>query len=293
VTLETGKHTFAATDTAGMIACHCGDTKTGILALAAGEGYPTLAAAFAQAPKGAQVQLLGNVTESGLTATRTLTLDLNGYSLQGDLTAAPGAVVMVKDSKTDDYTVADGIYGKITGKLTGVIPAEGYVAVDQSYHKLTQRISRASVRPSVAGIYYGATWQCDEVLSGQITGFGMGVSLKNMPNSELLTDADTIITHFAADSYVSGKEMNGAIVANIFKTGQDNDARGKQAVYAVTYVTFADGTVLISNGTAYSLYGILHMAEQTAFDANKSALEGFYATWKTPLQTWNFEKIGK
>ena len=293
VTLETGKHTFAATETAGTIACHCGDTKTGILALAAGEGYTTLAAAFAEAPKGAQVQLLGNVTESGLTAAKTLILDLNGYSVNGDLTATNGAVVMVKDSKTDDYTVADGIYGKITGKLTGVIPAEGYVAVDQSYHKLTQRISRVSVRPSVAGIYYGATWECDEILAAQVTGFGMGMSLRNMPASQLLTDPDTLTTGFAPEEFVSGKEQTGAIVENIFKAGQDNDARGKQAVYAVTYVTFADGTVLISNGTAYSLYGILHMAEETAYDANKSALESFYATWKTPLQTWNFEKIGK
>ena len=68
---------------------------------------------------------------------KNLTLDLNGFDV-ASITAADGVTVLVKDSKTDDYTVADEDYGTVAAASDGVKAAEGYFAVTgagTSYHK--------------------------------------------------------------------------------------------------------------------------------------------------------------
>ena len=37
----------------------------------------------------------------------------------------------------------------------------------------------------------------------------------------------------------------------------------------------------------------MHLAEDTAFETNKEALNAFYNTWKDVMASWDFQKIGK
>jgi hypothetical protein len=221
-------------------------------------------------------------------------LDLNGHNVTGSITV--DGTLQVKDTQTDDFTVADGVYGKITGQVTGALEAApGYVAVDgESFHRFEQRICGATIRPSVAGIYYTAQWNCDEVLSGKIASFGVAVSVKDMPGTDFRADLDTLWTTFSGSEFANGAQKTSAIISGILKEGKDNDARGKMDIYACAYVILADGTVLTSaDGAAYSLYDVMHLAEDTAYETNKEALADFYNTWKDVMQNWDFQKIGK
>ena len=48
-----------------------------------------------------------------LVVTTDTYIDLNGHSITG-VTVAEGATLYIRDSQTDDYSVADGIYGQRT-----------------------------------------------------------------------------------------------------------------------------------------------------------------------------------
>ena len=241
----------------------------------------------------AVLQLNADVIQN-VTLDAALPVDLNGHNITGNLMV--DGTLTVKDSQTDDHSVSDGVYGRITGAVTGTLAAEdGYVMVDnQSFHKLDQRITAVSIRPSIAGIYYNATWLCDEVLAAEVKTFGLAVSTKDAPEANFATDGDTIYTVFEKSDFASGKEKTSAMIANILKSGAaDNDARGKKAIYAVSYITFEDGTTLVGEAVEQSLYSVMLLADETAYDANASALNAFYTTWEDVMKDWGFTNIGK
>ena len=226
----------------------------------------------------------------------TTVLDLNGFDITGTLTV--DGTLQVKDSRTDDFAVADGVYGKITGQVTGtVIAAPGYVAVDgESFHCFQQKITGVSIRPSIAGIYYSAAWSMDEVLQGRVQSFGVAVSLDGMPGADFMAPGSTALwTQFAPAQLENGKPMTSVMIANILsQTATDNESRSQRKICAAPYVVLNDGTALVSQTeVGYSLRSVMEKADKEAYKANKEALEAFYQKWQDPMQDWNFTNIGK
>lgn len=213
---------------------------------------------------------LGATVTGDVTIDPDLELDLSGYGINGNLTV--DGELTVYDSATDDYTVADGACGEITGAVTGTLVAkEGYVAAANGFHKFGgQAISSVSLRPQNAGIYYSTTVLCDEILAQHLES-GVAVSLTDMPGADFETDEDTL--------YAAGK--HGVLVQNILKgDGQDAD-RGIMDIYAATYVKLPDGTVLVSDReVAYSLYDILTVLQTQ----NPEAFASFCKLWN--IETW-------
>ena len=190
-------------------------------------------------------------------------LDLCGHDITGAVTV--DGTLVVKDSATDDYDVSDGIYGEITGAVTGTLAAaEGYVAAANGFHKFDQYISHVNLRPGSAGIYYTATFLADEVLLGEME-TGVAVSLTDQPGADFETDADTL--------YTTG--TNGVIIENILKGDAEDADRAIMDIYAASYAKLPDGTVLTSDETiAYSLYDVLLLLQQQ----NPAAFESFLQT---------------
>ena len=197
-------------------------------------------------------------------------LDLCGHDITGALTV--DGTLTVYDSATDDYDVSDGVYGEITGTVTGtLVAADGYVAAADGFHKFDQYISGVSLRPGNAGIYYTATVLADEVLRNEFASQGVAVSLTDLPGADFETDADTL--------YATG--ANGVLIQNIL-TGDAEDAdRGIMDIYAASYVKLQDGTVLTSDeNIAYSLYDVLLLIKVQAPDA----LDSFLTKWN--IESW-------
>jgi hypothetical protein len=243
----------------------------------------------------AVLQLNRNVTQD-VTVDPGLVLDLNGHDVIGNLTV--DGTLQVKDTQTDDFTVADGVYGKITGQVNGtLVAAPGYVAVDgESFHRFGQKITGVSIRPSITGIYYSATWNMDEVLQGKIQSFGVAVSLSGMPGADFMSEGSGALwTQFAPAALKNGKPMTSVMISNILSpSAANNDSRGKSKIYATPYIRLIDGTVLVSETqVAYSLYDVMKKADTQAYEANKAALEAFYLTWQDVMKDWDFQNIGK
>ena len=253
-------------------------------------------AANATGKVGAAILQLARDVDYDVSVDPNFVLDLNGHNVTGDITV--DGTLQVKDSRTDDFTVADGVYGKITGEVTGeIVAAPGYVAVDgESFHCFEQKITGVSIRPSIAGIYYSAAWSMDEVLRSKVQSFGVAVSLDGMPGADFMAPGSTALwTRFAPAQLENGKPMTSVMIANIFSAAADNNGeRGQRKIYAAPYVVFHDGTTLVSDTeVAYSLYDVMKKADEQAYEANKEALEAFYQKWQDPMKDWEFTNIGK
>ena len=223
--------------------------------------YPNTTASTAAAVLKLNAHVSQNVTLDA-----ALPLDLNGYDITGNVTV--DGTLTVKDSATDDYTVADGYCGEITGNVTGILAAaEGYVAASNGFHKVDQYISCVSIRPSNAGVYYTANFLCDEVLSSEIESQGVAVSLVDLPGADLETDENTL--------YASGK--HGVMVTNILKGDSDDADRAIMDIYAASYIKLKDGTVITSDeNVAYSFYDILMLLKAQ----NPAAYETLIQNWQ-------------
>lgn len=237
--------------------------------------------------------------ENEISAPGTHTVDLNGRLL----TVAGGQVFCI-DSANGDYktygkAVAAG--GQIENVFATTVDGETYYMLPESegysFHKLDMQLTGVSLRPSTAGIYYNGTWQLDAALKSKVKSYGIAVSLTDMPTAEF--DADTLWTELSPDTLESGKNQTSVIIENILRQDAgDNDARGKQKIYAAAYIVLDDGTetghrVVTRTAAAYSLCDVLMLLDENAYADNQAALEDFYSTWSDPLSTWGFANIGK
>ena len=200
---------------------------------------------------------LGSHMATDLTLASSMELNLNGYDITGSLTV--DGSVRAFDTATDDYTVADGVYGEITGNVTGSLVAkDGYIAAENGFHKFGgQYISSVSLRPGSAGLYYTATFLCDEVLLSALE-TGVAVSMTDLPAADFETDGDTLYT----------RGTTGVLVNQILKGDGDDADRAIMDIYAASYVKLPDGTVLTSETeVAYSLYDVLLLLEEQNTEA--------------------------
>lgn len=240
--------------------------------------------------------VLGCAQAEPVTVSKSFHLDLNGQDVS-NITVADSCTLTVYDSATDDFTVLDD-QGHGTLSATGnVVAAAGYVTVDgASFHRITQCISSASIRPSLAGIYFRGIWQMDETLRSKVGTHGVAVSVVDMPTADFMTaDNDTLWTEFDADELVSGQPITSAIISNILEEGNTkNDERGRTKIYAVTYLTLKDGrTVFCDEGVSYSLYDLMKLLDENAYAENQETLKDFYKNWSDPMAGWDFVNIGK
>ena len=213
---------------------------------------------------------LGVDISADLTLEPAMELDLSGYDITGELTV-DGALT-VYDSATDDYDVSDGVFGSITGNVTGTLVAkDGYVAAANGFHRFGgQYISGVSLRPGNAGIYYTATVLADEVLRDAME-TGVAVSLTDLPGTDFETDEDTL--------YTTGS--HGVLIQNILKGDTEDADRAIMDIYAASYAKLPDGTVLVSDeNIAYSLYDVLLAVREQ----NPAAFESFCKTYN--IENW-------
>ena len=236
------------------------------------------------------------------------TIDLFGQSVS---VLGEGTVTCV-DSANDSYDAAACGSAVIEGPTlskSAVATVEGkqYVRIGEgsayTFHRMNLAITNVSLRPSCAGLYYQAAWECDSVLQQQISQYGIGVSLVDMPGADLQSDPDTIYT----SSETAENARCSALIENIFSVdsaADENRQRGEMPIYAAAYVRFFDGTVFTSNGleieddVCYSLYSFLRTADQKILSdpigwrLAEKQLQEFYSNWQNQgAGDWLFSAI--
>ena len=211
-------------------------------------GYDSLLAAIDACETG-YIKLLHPLTEN-VTVTKDLSMDLNGNTVTGTVAVAEGKTLFVKDSQTDDYTVADTEgYGKLT--VSGNVAAqEGYLMINEdgalSFHKLTVAITDMTLRSEKAGLYYKSSFLGDELVAGKVESFGVALNVRETPSE---TNMDTTSKHTTFTTFESGKNGNASsstVLSGILKEKNSlatNKRNLNVLVYGRPYVKTADGYI--------------------------------------------------
>ena len=211
------------------------------------------------------IKLMGN-DNSAVTLTRDAYLDLNGHNAEGAITAE-SATLYCFDSQTDDYTVADGVYGKLTnatGNIKGLpvesnIADDGYMKITEtsgvSFHRVNLKISHMTLRQRNSddeegvynpGIYYKAKdgFAADEVVAAKITKYGVAMSVTNVPDAN---NMETECGYSWFTKFEPGKDSNsasGTLLREVLKeTNSDeiNRENAESKIYGSAYVLTEDG----------------------------------------------------
>ena len=218
-------------------------------------------------------------------------LNTNGHDVAG-VTVADGATLYVSDSRTDDYTVADGIYGTVTGISGNVQAAEGYVAINEegavSYHKADLTLTSMTLRPTVAGVYYNSTFAADEVVAARVETYGVALSVVEAPTAENL---DTLCGYSTIYGFENG-EKSGTLLTGIMTEGNTDFANGRNAameIYGSAYIQ-VDGQYVFGACASRSLQEQVELID-TVFDTlnatQQAAILALYTSYASVVSQWN------
>ena len=285
VTLQPGSHSFVPADT--VFLCHCGATTEGVAQIS-GKHYLTLGNALKEAQAGDRLRLLESTREAVLVPV-TVTLDLNGNSLQGAVTVAEGKTLYIADSQTDDYTVCDGLgYGKLCSAAGNVAAADGYILLSHadgsSFHKVDLRLQQVSLRANEAGIYYTGSFLYDEAVAEQVACSGVTLSTENI--DPVADDSDKACLYSTTPHSV--------LVRSILSTSNapaENRRNANTVIFARAYIRLADGGFLYSATSATYLQRLVETIDREAWDGlndiQKEAVRKMYETYPDIMDLWD------
>ena len=178
-----------------------------------------------------------------LTVQGDMTIDLNGHHLDG-VTVLDGTLYCM-DSSTADYTVADGVYGKVTNASGNVKAAEGYLQIDGSFHAVDLEIYAMTLRATSVGVYYKSRFAADEVVAQQVESFGIALSVFAEPDADNL---ETSCGYSAFTGFAAGAGANevgtSTLLTGIMKDTNGNTVNSIQAAMPIcgrAYIKTADG----------------------------------------------------
>ena len=243
------------------------------------------------------LQLQAAATE--LTFDKDTVLDLNGYSLNG-VTVTNGTLYLM-DTKTADFTVADGVYGKVTNITGNAQAAEGYLQITEedgiSFHRVDLDIYAMSLRASRVGVYYKSNFAADEKVAALVESYGVALSVTEAPDTSNLEEhcGYSVFTGFQA-----GKDVNAGsstLLKNIMKEGisdQGNAARAAIPVYGRAYIKTADG-YFFGEVVQRSLQEQVELADgsfETLTQTQKLDAKEMFDTYRQVMESWNIINIG-
>ena len=259
--------------------------------------------AVAKPQEGSYISVLlpGSVFE--LPEGETVTIDFNGKAA----TVIGNGSLRGMDSANDTYraeacapvTVADTV--TVETDVTGGENGYRYLALAENgvygFHRLDAKVDTVTLRTAAAGLYYQAAYHCDAVLAERVKGYGVVLSLQDMPGADfrwVSTDRYTV----AAQPFESGAVATSGSVFNIMKPSNKADyncRRGEMKIYANPWLEIEGiGTVVgdtenagktvadaAFDGVACSLKDVLLTIdsrwEQYADQA--AVIRDFYDTW--------------
>jgi len=256
-------------------------------------GYETLQAAIDACTDG-YVKLLKSTTEA-VSVTEDLYMDLNGQSAVLDL--AEGVTVYGFDCQTDDYTVSDGKYGKLTvtgGQVKGLpldstFAEDGYLAVNASgsysFHRVKLQIYAMSLRPEKAGLYYKSHFLADEMAAAQISTYGVALSVVETPdasNLDLKCQYSTF-TDFESGPVGNLGNASSTLLSGILKTTNSNSKNTRNLdtrIYGRAYAKTADGQLLLGQAADRSLAEQLRAVDTILENLSQTQAKGAVALYK-------------
>ena len=283
-------------------------------AAVAGVAYSTLQEAIEKAAPGALVELVATTSES-VTVNKDTYLQLNGFSITGTVTVNEGKTLYGMDATTDDYTVADGSYGKLSkvvGKVAGMPLTQGisqhnYLAVTEgsavSFHCVSLEIHTMSLRTSAKdgtpGLYYKTHFKADEKAAPQIKCFGVAVSVQGTPTEQNMGKTSQFSKFYTFESGPYGNLGNATstLLKGILKptnTNEKNETNLNTSIFGRAYVVTMDGQYVFGKTVNRSMLQQLEGVNGQVDDLSNAQIKNIaniYKTYQSVLSNKGLDKI--
>lgn len=264
------------------------------------------------------IRLVASISEN-VAVDKDVYLDLNGYDVTGKIAVQSGATLYCMDSQTDDYTVSDGVYGKLKGDISGVVAGvpvstvgaeesaqdshrAGYLKVTESdgisFHRVNMNITSMSLRTSCVGVYYRSNFIGDEVVADKVQSYGIVFSIAGEPTAQTM---DTTSAFSAYKSFAAGADGNlgansGVLLQNIMKEtldAQANEERANMLVYGRSYILTEDGYLFgntVQRTLKEQVVAIDGIYDQLS-DTQRDKLLEMYAMYENVMSNWDIPNI--
>ncbi len=193
-----------------------------------------------------------------------VTLDLNGCDI-ASVKVENGATLYCLDSATDDYDVADEVYGKVLsceGSLKAVEASEtcdGYLAIAQtdgtSFHRVNLSITGMALRPDVVGMYFICDFNGDHMVAEKVEAYGVALSATEIPDAKNLGTASKY-TRFDGKTFATQDTATSNLLYGIMKPQNGpiiNSNNAEITVYGRAYIKIGDDAYLFGAPRARSL----------------------------------------
>lgn len=240
-----------------------------------GKSYGTVQEAV-NAAGGGVVKLLANSDEE-INAT-DLYLDLNGHSLAK---VTVSGTLYGMDSATNEYKASGAKIETVVGQYASNYrnsDAKRYLAVAEgngvSFHRFYMGITKVSLVPAVTGFGYKAEFYGDAAVQAQIQSIGY----------KLWITENAVVTRTTAFKNTLTLRLKNFDVANY----------GETAVNASTTVTLADGTVIESEATSYSMRNVVETVNDSFSSyekAQQQAVQTMCKNYETAMTGWRIADI--
>lgn len=245
-----------------------------------------------------------------LTVNKDAYIDLNGFDITCPINVTGGTLYCM-DSQTDDYSVADGIYGKLTGEIIGKVvgvPAEaecaedGYLAVSEddgiSFHRVNLQLYAASLRAKCVGFYLKSHFAGDELVAKYVQDFGIALSVCETPNEKNLESlcSRSVFTGFQAGV----NDSNSTLLYNIMKKNNEaeiNERNSNTPIYGRAYIQTKDGYLfgIAQQRTLKQLVETAASNHENCWhsytDAQRAEAVSLYRNYAQVLRKWDVKNI--
>lgn len=246
---------------------------------------------------------------------RTICIDINGC----DLTVNGQGTISAFDSANDTFDSQK--CGSITGSATVEVDVAApngnrYIAVTDTennrttLHRLDMRVTSVVLRASAAGLYYKASYSCDDVLASKVTKYGMVLSVNNMPGADFAAETEDInLFTVGNEAFKNGLVTTSCSVFGILteETVNENSQRSQMKIYVNPYINL-DELVLVGDtenpgktaedptysGVSLSLRDTMDLMDSIYPDyaaEQQDTMNQFYTQWKDKGMDWKMENI--
>ncbi len=267
--------------------------------------YSTLEEAMENLQDG-DILTLQRRVEGNLTIDENITLDLNGTEITGTLTAAAGKTLFVRDSFTADYSVSDGVYGKVAA-ISGDVKAapateteDPYLMITEdsgiSFHAVGLNINGMTLKPGDAALYFNNNFAGDEKVTDLVDSFGVAMSVDGAPTLETMNNSKHY-TQLDKALFGTKEGNNGSLLYGIMKAENGVTANNKNAatgVFGRAYIKLTDGSYLFGTTRSRSLKAQVELAGEKMDSLTAEEQDGLYKfveKFTKDVKDWSLDKI--
>ena len=282
--------------------------KTAVISSSSGnKPFDSLSTALSQYSTGNRIMLLKDIEEA-VTISKDTYIDLNGYSITGKINVVYGKTLYCWDSETDDYSVSDEKYGKLTnvsGNVAGVPSGldytdNQYLMIQEdgaySFHRVDLRLTNMSLRPENAGIYYTSKFAGDQVVACHVKQFGIVMSVKQIPN-EGNFETDCAYSWFDGFQAGTNTSKTGTILTNIMRKINPtsiNKQNSEIPIHGRAYIQLKDGTYLFGESASRSLRMQVEDIDSgwtSLSTTQKNGMLAMYKTYADVMDAWKIPNL--